>query len=226
MWITGLTRSDFDTSSNVWAATLRGLRVSACAPLKTTYTSQIWRAPSFPSPTFLDFLLERHWSTPRILRCTGIICRFWFWSSRLSLEEISSCKFYTRTKMLQLEWYLSVWREIMCECKTGTRALKPVNTRSWFRAKLCCVFFASLCFKRHHQPPCSHLPGLWPTVAQRHLVEDDKEQGRTCLPICHVFLRVCAAATFDEWEERLGHLYPFSVTLSTRAVKTRGGERR
>lgn len=42
------------------------------------------------------------------------------------------------------------------------------------------------------------LPCLQPSVAQRDPAEDDKGMGSTCPPICHVFLRVCAAATFDE----------------------------
>ncbi len=99
-----------------------------------------------------------------------------------------------------------------------------MDTRSRFGATLCISpLFAFKDTTNLRVPTSLVYDPRWP---RRHPAEDDKERCSTRPPICHVFLRVCAAAAFDEWEEHLGHLYPLSVTHGSRAVKTRGGDQR
>lgn len=62
-------------------------------------------------------------------------------------------------------------------------------------------------------------------MAQRHPVHDSKEWAAVFAHHLSYF-SLCAVATFDEWAGQLGHLSPFSVTHSNRAVKPRDSDQR
>lgn len=149
-------------------------------------------------------IFDRHWDSSRLQK---LIAAFnlvgGFCLEMLHCRGCQSLKaFLSLSAGLIL---VSLERDYVCgwitECTTGSSS----DTRSWFRDILHISPLSALkdTDNLHVLTSLVYDP-LWPL---RDPAEDDKEQGRH-LPthLSCFFLRVCAAATFDEWEERLGHL--------------------